>query len=581
MAIKPPGNLVRKPPAFETFFQSLRSLNKFHFIQACGILLIIALGWLILRSEVLLRFEYLFLDLMIRNKPAIQASPDIVFIEIAEDTLQVIRERPLPRNYHGIIAEILKTWGAKAILFDYVFEGKTTPFNDDVFEESLKKNAGNIYFPVVAEKSGKKQSLLRSIPEFENHAHGLGHINISTDEDGILRRFQPFIKVNGNYYPHIGLKIAYDLLDKKIASPRDLRFNTDETGSVFIDWAGKWAGTFQHFSYLDLLKSFEQIQSGQKPTIPPSAFKDKICLIGHTAAGGTDIKATPLDNAYPGLGVIGNILNAGLHGQFAKQATLKQNLTFLIALGLLASLFLIPFKNLLSLLSILILIAVWIGLAYFLFLKNGIWFYLFQPILSILILFIFSALFSKMVNDRERIRFYELSTTDSLTGTFVRRYFDVRAKHEFEKAQRSKTPLSLILFDIDHFKNINDIFGHQAGDEVLRKISKLILTYIRYQARQKNGSTDLLARYGGEEFVLLLPNTDLKIAAFNVAERIRSKIELTPIFWEGQTISITVCAGVSSAHDFDKSIDVLIARADEALYRSKAEGRNRTSVESF
>jgi len=579
MAIKPPGNLVQKHPTFEVFFQSLRSLNKLHFIQACGILLIIALGWLILRSDVLLRFEYLFLDILIRNKPPIETSSDIVFIEIAEDTLQVIRDRPFPRHYHGIMTEILKSWDAKVIFFDYLFEGKTTPFDDEVFAESLKKNAGNIYFPVAEERIGKKQFILRSISDFESHAEGIGHINSYTDEDGILRRFQPFIKINEVFYPHIGLKIAYDMLGKKILSPQDLTFKTDESGAVFIDWAGNWTDTFQHFSYLDILKSYEQIQKGEKPNLDPKIFKNKICLIGHTSAGGTDIKATPIENAYPGLGTIGNILNAGFQGNFARQATLKQNQMVLIVLGLLAALFLIPFKNLFSLLSISILIIIWIGLAYFMFLKIGIWLYLFQPILSVLTLFIFSALFSKTINDRERLLLYKLSTVDSLTKVAVRRYFEVRAKHEFEKSKRLRQNLSIVLLDIDHFKNINDTYGHQAGDSVLKQIAEIIHSVIRFQKGYHSG--DVVGRYGGEEFILLLPGADIKTAAFSVAERIRHAIEENPIPVEGKLIPVTISLGVATIHKSDTKFESIVKRADDALYRSKEEGRNRTSLETF
>lgn len=579
MAIKPPENLIKEKPQLDWLLQWFKSLNQSHLLQAASMALIVALSVLILRSEALIRFEYLLLDILIRSKPPIQASSNIVFIEIAEDTLQVIRERPFPRQYHGIMAEILKKWGAKAVLFNYLFEGKTTPFDDEVFAESLKINAGNVYFPVVAEKIGKKHSLLRSITEFESHARGIGHINMQTDQDGILRRFQPFVQVSGNYYPHIGLKIAYDILGKPIRSPQDLPFKTDESGAVFIDWAGSWTDTFQHYSYLDVLKSFELAQKWKKPLIDPKSFKDKICIVGHTAAGETDIKTTPIDSAFPGAGVIGNIINAGFHGKFARPATVNQNQAVLIVLGLCATLFLIPFKNFISFLYIVVLIVIWIGTAYFLFLKHGVWFNLFQPINLILILFVFSALFSKSVSDREKILLYKLSTIDGLTKMAVRRYFEVRAKHEFEKAKHLKQTLSMVLLDIDHFKKINDTYGHQAGDSVLQQVAGIIHSVIRFQKGYRAG--DIVGRYGGEEFILLLPGTDIKAAAFTVAERLRHAVQANPIPVDGKLIPVTISLGVASIHKSDSKFETIIKRADDALYRSKEEGRNRTSLETF
>lgn len=579
MPIKPPDNLIQKHHFKNDLIRFLRSFDANHFIQLVYLLLIVSGSCLTLSSHALERFETLFLDTLIRLKPPAEASHDIIYIEVAEDTLQAIKERPFPRHYHGVMVEILKKWGAKTILFDYLFEGKTDDFNDKVFEEALKKNTGGIYLPVFVESIGNSQTLVRSISEFQNYAEGTGHINLETDNDGILRRFKPFVEFKGFFYPHIGLKIAYDHLSTKISHPRDLDFKTDKNGSVLIDWAGNWADSFRHYSYVDILTSFEQIQNGAIPTVNPKEIKNKICLIGHTAAGGTDIKATPVDRAYPGVGIIANILNAALNGKLSRAAPQKQNMLLLIALSAISILFLVPFRNRLSFLAIFTILILWFIFVYFQFHILGIWNYVFHPAATVIILFVFSTLFSKTINDKERLQLYKLSTIDGLTKVAVRRFFDVRSKHAFEQAKRFNKNLSIILLDIDNFKKINDSYGHQTGDAVLRQIAEIIHSVVRFQKDYRDG--DVVARYGGEEFALLLPGTDLKAAAFTVAERIRHAIEENPIRANGVPLTVTISLGVSSYHNSDKSIDTLIKRADDALYRSKAEGRNRTSIERF
>jgi diguanylate cyclase (GGDEF)-like protein len=156
---------------------------------------------------------------------------------------------------------------------------------------------------------------------------------------------------------------------------------------------------------------------------------------------------------------------------------------------------------------------------------------------------------------RERI----LARTDELTGAFNRRHFFELAVHEIAVAKRYRQPVSVILFDLDHFKRINDTGGHEAGDEALRRVARIVRDHLR--------ESDLFARYGGEEFVLLLPRTTADQAAI-VAERIRMEI--------AENTALTISGGVAGLSFGDDSLDRLIRRADNALYRAKQEGRNRT-----
>ena len=163
-----------------------------------------------------------------------------------------------------------------------------------------------------------------------------------------------------------------------------------------------------------------------------------------------------------------------------------------------------------------------------------------------------------------------MAITDSLTGLFNRRRFHEILSKEFERSKRYATPFSLIMADIDHFKKINDNYGHQAGDTVLKEVTSII--------KKNTRETDTTARYGGEEFMVVMPNTN-KSDAMNLAERIRSSIEKS-IFSEIDGQNITVSIGLTGMPDPDiTKEDVLIRCTDFALYRAKNTGRNR--VESI
>lgn len=157
------------------------------------------------------------------------------------------------------------------------------------------------------------------------------------------------------------------------------------------------------------------------------------------------------------------------------------------------------------------------------------------------------------------------SITDGLTGLFNHKHFQERFDHELRRTQRSKKPLSLFLMDIDFFKKINDTYGHQAGDEVLRYVSAVLKGALR--------EIDIPARYGGEEFAAVLVETD-KASAVMTAERLREELEQALIKADGHEIRITASFGVASYPLDADDKDQMIGRADKALYYAKQNGRN-------
>ncbi len=160
-----------------------------------------------------------------------------------------------------------------------------------------------------------------------------------------------------------------------------------------------------------------------------------------------------------------------------------------------------------------------------------------------------------------------MATIDSLTGMANRQAFLQRAKNEFNRARRYSRPLTVVMIDIDHFKAINDQYGHATGDEVLRQISDICQRSLR--------GTDFMGRVGGEEFVLLLPDT-AHSSAYHVAERMRTHLSETPVELEnGISLNITASFGVASMNEHDRDLDNVLERADEAMYHAKHEGRNQ------
>lgn len=163
-------------------------------------------------------------------------------------------------------------------------------------------------------------------------------------------------------------------------------------------------------------------------------------------------------------------------------------------------------------------------------------------------------------------RITELTKTDHLTGLANRRYFQERFREAMSLAVRKKNPLSLIMADLDFFKTVNDTYGHDSGDLVLKECAAVI----RGECRQE----DLAVRFGGEEFLVMLPQTTAEQAGVP-AERIRERMEQLDIL--GDQYSITTSIGIAELEPSDTE-DTLIKRADEALYRAKKEGRNRVVV---
>ena len=157
---------------------------------------------------------------------------------------------------------------------------------------------------------------------------------------------------------------------------------------------------------------------------------------------------------------------------------------------------------------------------------------------------------------------------DPLTGIYNRRAYDKHVKEELQRYQRYNQQFSMLLFDVDHFKRINDTYGHAIGDRCLKEIINRIKTILR--------ESDFLARVGGEEFVVILPGTG-ETQAVDVAEKVRRAVEKTEFIHNNETLPITISVGVTAVQPSDHSPDTLFQRVDNAMYEAKNTGRNRVA----
>ncbi len=200
------------------------------------------------------------------------------------------------------------------------------------------------------------------------------------------------------------------------------------------------------------------------------------------------------------------------------------------------------------------------------------WIFLLLSLVTIsLVLWALYYMAGQMVNQlqiaQEQLR--EASITDPLTGMKNRRFIMERLEDEFQRSQRLMTPLGLIMIDIDHFKSINDTYGHLFGDYVLKAVAGLIVENKRIY--------DIAGRFGGEEFLIVAPEV-LPEDIVNLAERIRVIIEQEVMEDKGNVVKVTISIGMAVMNSEDISSETLLSRADNALYKAKREGRNRVSM---
>lgn len=540
--------------------------------------LILPLAYLYLPSRfALLHTGYLkTLDFFLRNRYNNSKIPEIakkiVIINIDEDTFRKLKEQwPLNRGFTAYFLEKMSTPESRpqAIGIDLVYAGKSDVKEADLWLASAFKNAGNVTIASFFNPDGEL-----ALPEqlFIDSVKAVGFINSPLDADQTIRRNYPFIflkdgslnysfvlQVFANLEGFDFKKSFYDSSVKALrlvsAAKKEALIPIDiKTYSTKINYLAK-AQDFKSISLWEALASLE----------PASTFKDKIILLGTNMEITHDIYPTPL-GAMSGMYINANFLMNMLLNKFLKEIPPGTNFILFFILVLVVALV----RSRLGIIESIVFLLAILTTAYYLTVK-----YLardtivdFFGIATVTILsFLIVSTIEYVYIIIENVTLRKLAVTDGLTGLYTLRYFEVKLTRELNIALQVKKNLSLVIFDIDHFKNFNDNYGHEAGNAILKSVAATL----KARCRQ----TDTICRYGGEEFVSILQNTSLE-GAGKYAEAIRKNIEMFVINWEGKDLKITVSAGASSFSCLaKKTTQELINSADKALYAAKDAGRNR------
>lgn len=364
-------------------------------------------------------FELGSLDLRFLFRPKIPVSDEAVIIEIGEDSIRKLGRFPFNRSYHAILIKALSEFGARDISFDIFFSEPQE--NDQELAQAMRK-AGNIYLPYVFDIEKKIDSkivtasayLAKCLDNLSIIAKGTGHINIIPDIDGKFRRVPVYIRYGNALYPYLPMLVACDYLGinekdvkinpgKYILMGQYAKIPLDENSNMIINYSGRWGTSFKHYSYVDVLQSYFSHLSGKKPSIDPNVFKDKICMIGVTAAGTGDVHPSPLEALYPGVGIHAEIFNSILNKKFVARASREINLVILAILALLTFLVTLKMKPTRGFLMLAASSLIFLIISVLLFDLFGLWIDVVCPVTVIFVLYLSITLYKYVTEWKRRL----------------------------------------------------------------------------------------------------------------------------------------------------------------------------------
>lgn len=558
-------------------------------------LLVAAVVILLYRFDTLERLELLTLDYRFRLKVSgATVGQEIVFIDMAEDSIQAIGRWPWPRSWHATLVRALSDYKPRAIVFDVLFSEPQDQPDDRALEAAIEES-GAVYLPMLFDLKGHDAyrinegagvlSVIGPMDGFARHVKGMGHINAIPDIDGMLRRVPPLISFRDISAYQLGIKVGLNISgakDKdimflplnhailaKMDDGPDIRIPLDDNNQFIVNWRGKWGGEFRHFSYIDVIKSYASVKNGLKPKVDLNVFKDKICVVGLTAAGLTDIKPVPVDNVYPAVGINATIINSVIKRDFIYDVPRFYNILVILFTSIVVTLYLSNLRLMGGMALAAAGIILYAAISAVLFKALNICVVTFYPILAIALSYALTSLYAQILQTVERSRLLKQATRDGLTGLYNIRHFNLLFEAEFRNVSIYKIRrLALIMADIDNFKHMNDKYGHRSGDAVLKEFAKIIQSKCR--------QTDVVARYGGEEFIIMLSGAGVK-EAMDIAEKIREAVRNKKFRFKSASVGTTISVGLVEFSD-ERHKEELIEKADKALYKAKGSGKNKVVV---
>ncbi|WP_368564575.1 CHASE2 domain-containing protein [Pseudoxanthomonas sp. UTMC 1351] len=499
------------------------------------------------------------------------ADDRVVLVDIDQRSLVELGRWPWSRRTHAQLIDHLREAEVKGVALNILLSEPALfdPEGDALLARALSRS-GKVVLPVLAEPGQLNAPAieLMPIPEFAASAAALGHAEMPLDDDGVARRMFLQAGMGSAHWPALALALLQ--LDtgtsgNMTAKLPGLHYSAPEAASpqrwvrdheVLIPYASS-PNAFRHVSYADVLNN----------RIPPSLLRDRWVIVGVSALGMGTQAQVPGHPAYPGISgsdYQANVLNMLLNG--AAITPLSTGWQVLLSLILVvAPLALCSLPGLQRIWRPTALMMAATILVSFLLLQFAhLWF---PPVSALLVLTIGTLLW---VYRRLR-RTHKQAQSDPLTGLANRNRFSQVLEQEMRTTRRTGQPLSLLVLDIDHFKQLNDNQGHAAGDAVLRSLAQIL----RSRARRPR---DLVARLGGDEFAVLLPETSAQAAA-TIATTVH--VDLANLATNAELgngpPAFSISVGIHThLNEDDLTPDDLFERADNALYRAKQAGRNRS-----
>ncbi|MBI4394994.1 MAG: diguanylate cyclase [Candidatus Omnitrophica bacterium] len=498
-------------------------------------------------------------------------------IIIDDESIKRVHERwPFQRRTYAQLLEKITASNPRLVGFDFIFSGKGEPADDFLLAQALERSGKTVLASVIDTEGNH----IRPLSEFAVAAQSFGVVNKLLDRDLYVRRASLIYRdEQGNRisWPW-EVEMAISLLGLERAeyqiTPSGIQFEAGRFSIPFYNSKREW----QKINYRLNLKDIDHTPLWQALESKDlgSQLEGKIVLIGTTSRILHDDYHTPL-GLMPGVIVNLNWLENLLARDFLKRIPTVFNILFVFLFVAFAA-YLSLRENVLRGFVILVLItAGFLGGFFILFWKNYVGDYL-TPFLGGWAFFTGITFYRYFHTFLENIQLKGKVITDPLTGLYNRRFLESQIDTELQKIADIKGlrrtdalhELSILMIDIDDFKKINDIYGHQFGDDVLKNIS--------FSIKESTRKDDFVSRFGGEEFCVVLPHTS-KEEAKQIAEKVRSNIQAKKFNYVNKITSFTVSIGLASAKaDHLLASRSLIRSADEALYKAKKTGKNKVSL---
>lgn len=506
-------------------------------------------------------------------KPAPLAPKEVVIVALEDESFQRMNRRwPWGREVFAVLVNLVRAQNPSVVALDFTFVGDSADKRQDQMMAEEFQKAGNV---VIGSYFGKDGQYILPNPLFQTNVATYGFLNRPIDLDGVTRRSRLVVFSNKGDVIDYSFPLKIFCLSKKL-DPKNLSYDKERHEVILRDKRGNIAYRFPTLKDGTYWLKFDY-KTEQMTTFPIwkifaqqidlQFFKDKIVVVGITSIIFHDIFKTPIQT-MSGVAVNTNDLLMYLNDQFVTLTPTWLNAIIVFLVTTLVCFITFKARPTVSLWACIGILSSVLFISIILFLVNYIW-------------DLFGALFCgitgyavitvlRYVNlFRESALLKQEAVTDGLTGLYIYRYFALKLNSEFERAKDSRSDLSLVIFDIDHFKLINDRYGHEQGNVALVMLAKIL--------KDSTRKADSICRYGGEEFCVIMPNTSSAQGEI-YSQNIRKKVEAFEIpIGTSTNMKLTISGGlatIAKGQGIQTPKD-MIQQADKALYQAKSSGRNR------